>query len=160
MALIEVLLAEAKLKAAEKRVKNMNLYSIVDQRTNVTVFVGSTSQTESQKMACHRSSARAGNTQPIHEFMQKNGVDNYKMIPLETFKFSDKANVAMREQQYINQFKPVCNLTVKAKVVIPLTCYCGCVIQGVAAMKRHLNLPKHNKIVDKEPLLTIRHLFE
>ena len=155
---MEVLLAEAKIKLAEKRLKSFNLYSIIDQRTNETVFVGSTTQTESQRIACHRSLSRTGNTQPIHKFMQKNGVDNYKILSLGR---SDKENVAIKTQELINQFKPVCNLMVKENVtVIPLTCYCGCVILGNPAMKRHLNLPKHNKIVDKEPLLTIRHLFE
>ena len=160
MTLLDLLTAEAKLKAMEKRVRDINVYRIVDRRMNATIFVGSSSQTESLKMAYHRSAARAGNQQPVHAFMQQNGVENYMILPLETFKYSDPANASIREQYWIEHFDPICNKIVKPKVLKPLTCYCGIIIQGEAAMKRHLNLPKHKKITDKEPMLDIRNLFK
>ena len=159
---IEQRTAEEKLNQLEKKMKRVNIYSIVDRRTNAIVFVGITAQNESQKMASHRSCARAGNTQPIHEFMRLNGIDNYRIIPLEVFRYteSDSAAAAAREQFWIEQFRPICNAKVQEKKEAPIKCYCGCVIQGVGAMKRHLNLTKHQKIVDSDPTYSIRTLFE
>ena len=129
------------------------VYGIQNIETGDIIFVWDTTQKGSQRMTYHRRLAREGDDAPVHQLMKD--VENFRIIILE--EIDTKDNIDHRTAHYIALYKPIANKPKPKKLAV--ICHCGQVIQGEAALKRHQQAGPHWKVMEEDPVWSLRTLF-
>lgn len=86
-----------------------SVYKIVNTQ-NDYVYVGSTKQTLSRRMATHRSACKRGNNKKLYKMMRRIGVEHFKIVLLEIVEFEDIYELRKKEDDYIGKFEKKTNM--------------------------------------------------
>jgi group I intron endonuclease len=88
---------------------NGTIYKIVNiANNNECVYVGSTCKLLCRRISDHRYNAKI-KTCPIYLEMNEHGIENFKIVLVESYPCSNKQELTAREQHWIEQLKPKCN---------------------------------------------------
>ena len=106
--------------------ENGCIYSIVDIRDSIPVYVGSTARLPETRMKGHKDSttylSKVQSRMVIHQHMAEHGVDNFKMVLLEKWPCKSRAALELREGHWIQQMQPKCNTRATEVQTDQLTC--------------------------------------
>ena len=78
------------------------IYKIVDIRDNNTVYIGSTTTSIKVRFNKHKSDSKKPKC-PIHEYMNKEGANNFKAVIIETVNCRNKDELTRIEDEYISE---------------------------------------------------------
>lgn len=88
--------------------QNSRIYKIVNDVSD-DIYIGSTCQPLSKRMAEHRSKAKQHPNRKIYQKFNEIGVEHFKIVLIEEYKCINKEELVAREDYYINLMKPVLN---------------------------------------------------
>lgn len=88
--------------------KNGCIYKIINDQTN-DIYVGSTCQPLSKRMAKHRSDCKMIPDRPVYKKMTEIGIGHFKIILVEDYPCTKKEELVAREQHWIDLLKPSMN---------------------------------------------------
>lgn len=134
--------------------QNGRIYEIIDDRTQKTIYVGSTCQTLAQRMSAHRALTQKthSHSNVVHLTMKGDGVENFSIYLIELFPCKDKSELQAREYHWIKQRKAPCNihgtLPEDRKMV---TCECG---KEVSASNYRQHYFSHRTDTIAQPAMT------
>jgi group I intron endonuclease len=85
------------------------VYKIYNTADMNKIYVGSSKQTLTKRLAEHKSCAKLGRTSKIYNYIREKNYENFRIVLLEEMKYNDKSQLREREDFYINQLKPELN---------------------------------------------------
>ena len=128
--------------------EHARIYGIVDTRTGDVIYISGTCNQLSCRMGNHRSivmhgpEARNGAWQPVHRYMNTEGVWNFGICEIEPFPCSGRRALRKREKELVvlrkcRFFNAQCMLD-SGKYGAPVQCACGATVTrgGLAQHKR------------------------
>ena len=86
---------------------NSKVYKLINS-VDSKIYIGSTTQSLCKRLAKHKSDAKK-NPQFVHKHFNTIGWDTVRIILIETVECSNKEQLMMREQYYIDLLKPSLN---------------------------------------------------
>lgn len=92
--------------------KNSKIYKIVNSKSN-SIYIGSTTQSLARRMSVHRAFARHEykcGCKKLARHMQKYGVQNFRIVLIETYPCKNKDELRAREEYWIEKLKPELNI--------------------------------------------------
>jgi len=125
-----------------------SVYKIVNTQ-NDYVYVGSTKQTLSKRMATHRSTCKKNNNNKLYKMMRLIGVEHFKIVLLEIVEFEDIYELRKKEDDYIGKFEKKTNM----KKAVRINENTNSAINAFKIHKQRLNRKiydekKHNNLQD------------
>lgn len=82
--------------------KNGKIYKVVNTKTH-HIYIGSTTQSLSRRMACHRAFAKRGTDTPFYSAMSNLGIDNFRIKLIERFACKSREDLISREYQIMSE---------------------------------------------------------
>lgn len=88
--------------------QNGRIYKIVNDVCD-DIYIGSTTQPLSKRIAMHRSKAKEKPQRRIYQKFNEIGVEHFKIVLIEEYKCNNKEELVAREDYYIRLMKPDLN---------------------------------------------------
>ena len=141
------------------------IYGIVDLRSSVTIYLGSTCNQLCCRMGNHRSivsrgvSAGNGAWQLVHRHMKREGIFNFGVVEVERFPCAGRQQLRARERELVLERKP--QFFNAGSMVLAIThcaerasvrCTCGARVTR-AGLRSHQRTTKHLRASAHKPAI-------